>query len=432
MIQKLKLWTKNEIALKAMFALIIKIIGVIGAFFLNIVIARKLGAEQAGYFFLAQAVLLILTVFIRQGLDNTLVRYIAGYQVMNKPDLVAGIYSLSLSRVLPAGVLITVLLWSTSGWVSENIFSKPQLELALKWSSLAVVPIAISQLHGFCFQGQKKIAHAMFFQSAAMSILAILVVWTVQPSDARSAMQYYLFSSVVVCSLSFYFWNRNRIPKLLSLCGEEKHKVLNTARPLFAIVVLAQVTQWAGQLMLGAWSSAEDVALFSVAQRTALLTSFILIAVNAIAAPKFAEAFKQDNLVQVRALSKMSSRLMTLCALPIVGIMMLFAPWLMSLFGEDFTQGANILRILALGQFVNVITGSVGYLLQMTGYEKVLRNNVFISSFIMMSGSAVLIPSYGVIGAAWVTAFSVAFQNLLCVFHVKRTLGFNTLNIFAK
>lgn len=432
MFRKLNTLARNELALKAAVALTVKVVGAAGAFLLNVVIAQFLGAEQAGYFFLAQAILVILSVFIRQGLDNALVRYIAGYRVENDQVSVAGIYHLALSRVLPFGISSAIMLWFCSDWIAVNVFAKPPLGSVLAWSSLAIVLIALSQLHGFCFQGQKRIAHAMSFESAALASLAILIIWIMKPVDAEAAMQWYLSASIVVCGASFWLWNRARKPMFSRLEKSEKRRVLDTAKPLFAIVIMAQVTQWAGQLTLGAWSTAEDVALFSVAQRTAMLTAFILIAVNAIAAPKFAEAYKQGDLNQVSSVAKMSGRLMTICALPIVGFIMLFAPWLMSLFGEEFIQGANVLRILALGQFVNVITGSVGYLLQMTGYEKTLRNNVIISSLITIVGSVVFIPVFGLVAAAWVTTLAISTQNLLCVYQVKKHLGFNTLNIFSR
>ena len=432
MLQRIYAMLSGELALKAVLALAIKIVGAIGSFLLTFFIARSLGAEQAGYFFLAQAFLVILAVFVRQGLDNALVRYIAGYQITNATKLVAGIYRLSLIKVLPFSICAAFTLWFSSVWLSNTIFEKPLLEWPLKWCAVAIVPLALSQLHGFCFQGQKKIAQAMMFESAALAVVAIALVWVSKPADAAIAMLLYLLASCAVCMLAFILWNKGRSPKLTSLEAEEKRQILLTAKPLFAIVVLAQVTQWVGQLSLGAWSSAEDVALFATAQRTAMLTSFVLIAINAIAAPKFAEAYKKNDLALVRHVAKLSGKLMTFCALPIVGFMLVFAPWLMSFFGSEFVQGANILRVLALGQFINVITGSVGYLLQMTGYEKVLRNNVFISSVIMIFGSALFIPLYGVTGAAWVTAIAIATQNLLCVYHVKKKLGFNTLKIFSR
>ncbi|WP_171389864.1 flippase [Vibrio mediterranei] len=422
----------TEVIVGALLAFLVKLFGAASAFLLNIVVARSLGAEQAGYFFLAQALVVILAVLIRQGLDNALVRYIAGYQAIKKPDHVAGIYRLALSRVLPAGLLISAFVWICSGWLSEVVFSKLQLEPVLKWGALAIVPLALSQLHAYCFQGQKRIVHAMSFSSAALAFCSIIVFGVLSPFDASFAMQLYLVASVIVCLVSLILWNNGRSPKLSSLDFAEKKRVLDTTKPLFAIVVMSQATQWTGQLALGAWGNAEDVALFAVAQRTAMLTSLVLIAVNAIAAPKFAEAHKQDNLNHVRVVAKMSGKLMTICALPIVGFMILLAPWLMSLFGEEFVKGANILRVLALGQFINVITGSVGYLLQMTGYEKILRNNVMISSLITIVGSLFLIPVYGLVAAAWVTTIAISTQNLLCVYHVKKKLGFNTLNILKK
>ena len=46
----------------------------------------------------------------------------------------------------------------------------------------------------------------------------------------------------------------------------------------------------------------------------------------------------------------------------------------MSIFGKGFIGGIWLLRILAIGQFINAVTGSVGYILTMSGHEKDIRN----------------------------------------------------------
>lgn len=216
------------------------------------------------------------------------------------------------------------------------------------------------------------------------------------------------------------------------LCKTESNSINRASRPLFIVLLCSLITSWLGQLMLGVWNSSVDVALYSAAQRTAMLTSFILIAVNAIAAPKFAEAHKLNDFKEIRAISKSTSLIMSIVVMPVFIFMMVFSEQLMMLFGDEFIDGANILRILAVGQFVNVMTGSVGYLLQMTGNEKIMRNIVIISSIIMLVGSVVLIPIYGVIGAAIITAVSLSTQNLLCVYQVYKVLGFNTLIFWRK
>ena len=277
-----------------------------------------------------------------------MVRYIAGYQAANSNILVAGIYRLSLTKVIPVSLFVALVLWFSSGWFANIVFAKPMLEWPLKWCALAITPFALSQLHSYCFQGQKKIVQAMSFESAALAVLVIILNWLSKPTTAEATMQVYLVASCSVSLVAFILWNKGRAPKLATLEPREKSQILLTAKPLFVIVVLAQVTQWVGQLLLGAWSSSEDVALFATAQRTAMLTSFILVAVNAIAAPKFAEAYKNNDLTQVRYVAKLSGRLMTLCALPIVGFMLIFASWLMGLFGGDFVQGANIITCVSI------------------------------------------------------------------------------------
>jgi len=99
-------------------------------------------------------------------------------------------------------------------------------------------------------------------------------------------------------------------------------------------------------------------------------------------------------------------------------------------FGEEYVQAAHLLQILIIGQFINVITGSVGYLLNMTGHEKDMRNVVFFSGPLALILGFVLTPLYGATGAAVATAIALASQNLLAVFMVKKRLGFNTLNLF--
>ena len=134
----------------------------------------------------------------------------------------------------------------------------------------------------------------------------------------------------------------------------------------------------------------------------------------------------------VRKTALFSVRLLVVSAVPIVGAMLIFPGFLMGLFGADFAQGAQLLQILALGQFVNVITGSVGYLLMMTGHERDLRTSTLISGGLVVILTIILTQYFGVLGCAIATAISIAFQNLLAAYFVKKRLGFNTLKFWQK
>ena len=103
---------------------------------------------------------------------------------------------------------------------------------------------------------------------------------------------------------------------------------------------------------------------------------------------------------------------------------------MMSIFGDGFEEGKNILRILVIAQFIIVLTGSVSLLLSMTGHEKDLKNCALLSGICSIILSLILIPFYGVIGAALATTAAISIQNFMGVYWVKERLGFNTLSIW--
>ena len=86
---------------------------------------------------------------------------------------------------------------------------------------------------------------------------------------------------------------------------------------------------------------------------------------------------------------------------------------ILSLFGSEYTHGALVLFILAFGQLVNIMTGSVAMLLSMTKYERELRNKTIITALIVLPFGFYLISSFGLVGAAITTSFSIALHNLL-------------------
>jgi len=96
----------------------------------------------------------------------------------------------------------------------------------------------------------------------------------------------------------------------------------------------------------------------------------------------------------------------------------------MELFGNGFEDAAVLLMILAVGQFVNVATGSVGYLLNMSGHERDMNLVTLFTGPLTIILVALLSNYYGVMGAAIATAVGVSVQNLGALVLVKVRMGF--------
>ena len=201
--------------------------------------------------------------------------------------------------------------------------------------------------------------------------------------------------------------------------------LLRSAVPLFSTELMRMVMVWMATFVLGVWGTSKEVGIFGVANRTTMLMSLILIAVNVISAPKFAELYRQGNIEALARTARHSTRLMVLIATPAL-VFFLAAPGLvMRLFGHGFEEGKSVLMILAAGQFMNVATGSVGCLLVMSRNERVQRNNVAFNMVLNILLCVVLTRLFGIIGAAAATAISVASVNLTALFLVRKHLSIN-------
>jgi O-antigen/teichoic acid export membrane protein len=96
----------------------------------------------------------------------------------------------------------------------------------------------------------------------------------------------------------------------------------------------------------------------------------------------------------------------------------LYRTELLAIFGADYTAGANILIVLAVGQLINSAVGPADHLLAMTDHRYVLLANqvsMGISNIIL---NYLLLIEYGPIGAAVATALVFACLNVVRVIEV--------------
>lgn len=201
---------------------------------------------------------------------------------------------------------------------------------------------------------------------------------------------------------------------------------------MFIIAMMGMAMNWVDTICLGVWRTAGEVGIYNAAIRTARMTSFILVAINSIAAPKYSALFTQGRLGDLERVARLSSLLMILATLPLLVIFLAAPETVMGLFGVEFREAAGILRILAIGQLVNVATGSIGFILLMTGLEKPFQNIMLIFVVLNVLLNILLVPPLGIAGAAIASALSVAGQNVAAVVVGKRKLGVNVLPIGAR
>jgi O-antigen/teichoic acid export membrane protein len=421
----------HEVLRGASVALVLKTLAAVLTFAFNVVLARLLGADGAGMYFLALTVSAVAEVLGSMGLESTLLRFTAASATVGDWGAVKGVYTKGLKLAVGASSSVTIAIVLTAPWLAEALFSKPALTALIGWMALAAMPVNLFTLYAQLLKGLKRIPDAIAVESVYAPALSLLGAMVLVPLwGVRGAVWAYLLAAGITLAIAMWLWRR-ATPQLRGLSGKfDTSLLLSSSMPLFWVSILVLVTRWSSTIILGIWGTSAAVGIFGVAHRTAALTNFVLIAVNSIAAPKFAALYQQRDMEALEKIAQSSAMLMTLIALPVLIIFLLVPAWIMKIFGPHFSDYAIVLPILAVGQFVNVATGSVQFILMMCGYERLMRDTTVLCAVLTVVFTLALVPLWGVIGAAVAATLVRIFQNVLITSLVRQRLGIWTLPTF--
>ncbi|TAN62054.1 flippase, partial [bacterium] len=395
-------------------------------FFCNVFIARLLGVSHMGAYMLAFTIAVVASTVGRLGLDQSMLRFIAVYAGRKEWDKLKGVYTRGMLLTLAVSAFITLLLLLASPWLSITIFKQKELTIPMMLMSLSIVPSALSNVISGSLQALKRIQNSTLVQVVLSPAVNIVLLWLFVSAGygVAGAVVAYVVSAVLVFLAGALLW-RLAVPELKTAPSSgaiTTSALMKVSMPLAWTSVMIIFMGMAGTLILGALRTPAEVGVYSAALRLSLVPNYILIAVAAISAPKFAALYDSGDVATIERISKHSIRLMLLFSAPIL-IMSVFAPGIMMrLYGSGFSAGASSLVILSLGQALFIAIGLAGQLLIMTGKEVAVRNITFMAAFLNIVLCFVLIPSFGVNGAAIAHIISYTFTAIASQYVVGKHL----------
>lgn len=164
-------------------------------------------------------------------------------------------------------------------------------------------------------------------------------------------------------------------------------------------------------IMTGALAGAGAVGIYSAAAKTALWTTFILESLNLVASPAYAILYAKGDREGLQKIVAAVTLWIFAPSVAIALILAIFAQPILSLFGPEFLNAHWALKILLIGHLVDVLCGSVGNLMMMTGHQ---NKSVIVSSccgLMNVALNAILIPKFGAAGAAISTTCTLVIWN---------------------
>ncbi|MFT6985525.1 MAG: O-antigen/teichoic acid export membrane protein [Psychromonas sp.] len=415
----------HQLLKKSAFLLVVKVLASLLALIFHYLLAKQLSPSQFGLFSLAMTCLMFSSVFAKQGLDQVMLRFMAKSTV----DEMGKLYWIIVIYALLSACVVALLI--VFGFTFMRDYSPPDEQLALLVPLIAVLTIIQTFLgiNSSALNGKEHAISALLFSGLITFVVAIFLLWYAPVNSAYQALMYFTYAAVIAVVLSFIFVSAKLSPEIWQIkngdrydIGKNFFQIFTVSRQVLIISLAALATQQLSILILANYVSLAELAVFSLALKLSLLMSYPLMVINMITAPKYAKLYHNKKYNEFNHLAKSSTQLLFLIASLGVFLLYLTLDDILSYFGPVYLGSAVLVKILLIGQWFNLATGSSVSILLMSGHEKLHRRNTLYLTSVNIMALFIFIPVYGLMAAAIITMVAMAIKNLVSLYFVNKLI----------
>lgn len=396
----------------------IKILG-LGLSMLTVVfLARVLGPEQFGIYTYVLAIVSICAIPAMFGLPSLIVRETAKAEIKQEWSRMRGLWFWSNGITTTLSIAIALIVAAIL-WLHRDNFTQNQL-LTFAWGIVFIPLSALAGVRAASLRGLRKVIQGQLpehvLKPALFIIMLVFVGLAGLPSlTAQSAMMLNALSAGGAFIFGAWLLWRARPNQLVNAKKEFESKTwITSVIPLAMISGLDILLKQTDIVLLGLLTTNENVGFYRIAIQVALLLSIVREAVKMIIMPYLVRFYQEDNINSFQRLVTQSTRvgfLFSLC--PLILIIILGKSLIELVFGIEYVLAYYALVFLCLAQVIDAFFGMAGTLLTMCGYERKTLTVQVITIFFNIAFNLLLIPLYGMEGAAIATLFAIIIRKIL-------------------
>lgn len=409
-------------------AFILKVSAQALSFIFLILLARYLSPTQFGIYAFVWSWIQILSILTRFGMDNSASRFIGVYSA-NDTTSGTGHFTYFATRFITAISIFTALAGAVTVYLWPGLSDDMRMTF---YAGFLILPLWTYMMYAqACLRAIKRVLAGLMPDFALRTGLQVILLGLCMAAGLQATA----FTGMVVTLLSVFIAAIAALAFMqdqsLSVRAEDSHRGNEIREWLNYGLVMALIAGGSILLrnidiiMLGSLTSQEETGLYAVASRIANLVPFALIAANFVIAPLISGLYSRGEFSRLQAVLRQSSLLISGVSLAASLALLLLAPFILNLFGQAYIAAQTALFILLGGQLINALCGSVGYVMTMSGHHKPAALIFLVTLGINIGLNALLIPAYGLNGAAIATSVSIIFWNLLQLLYVIRRLNLN-------
>jgi O-antigen/teichoic acid export membrane protein len=410
-------------------------------------VARGLTHAQAGVFFAATGLFVVVSVVAKLGTPTGLVYWIARLRALDRPDLVRACLAVALRPVVWASVALGVVGWVAAPWITA-VAGDAGFATQLRILAVLLPVAALSDTLLAATRGHRTMRPTVLvdrFGRSSLQLAGLVVVfsfaaptswytlawaapWLVSAAVARR----YLTRLLPAPALGALDGNpepghrslrvRVQRPESVPVGRESRHQGSLLRREFWAFTwprgvanVLQLLLQRLDVLLVAGLLGFAPAAGYAVATRFTVVGQLGNAAIGTAVEPRLAEALAHDDRATAQRLYQTATGWLVLTAWPIYLLTAIFAPLYLGLFGPSYASRPAVAVVLLLCGAMLVASGCgmVDVVLAMTGRTTWNLGNVSAALVTAVGLNLLLLPRLGIVGGGIAWAAAALVKNLL-------------------
>lgn len=390
-------------------------------------LVRMLDKEGYGVWMLFLSVSALLDTARAGFLKNPLIRYLNTIDPEEKKNLQASSFAMNvLFSILSSTILVLGAGWLSASWDAPQITVLFYIYFFTNLLCSVFYHCEYLQIAHFRFKGP---FWGYFLKSGLFSGCVAFFYFTDYTGDVVILSYCYLVTTLVATAVMVMFSYdlisfrvRFKATWLKELFSYGKY----TLGTNISAVFMRNIDLW----MLGWFISPAAVAVYNVAIRVANLFEVPLMALASVMFPQAVKKAEEEGESAMKELYEKSVSLILMMTTPMVILVLIFSDeivWLLT--GDGYEEAAMVLNVTMLYGLIMPFNKQMGILLDAIG--KARLNMFFVAGNAILNCilNALLIPTFGVIGAAYATLFSMLTAMIVNQIYLRRTFAIEIKNL---
>ena len=393
--------------------------GVINAglgFLITVLVARQLGAGGAGELFAAVAVFSVLELTSELGSVTAIVRPVSRYLALGQTKALRTTIVVALGPCAVLACVMAAALLVFAGELSSVLVRHGDREavaeylriLALVLPFSVVGDIMLGATRGFGSMAPSAAIDLIVKPGLRVALLLVILHLSHAPELVGFGWAFPIVVACVLGGAALRILLRNSRHRGDSTAGTSEGsgrralaiEFWRFALPQSLSSILQVAVVWIDVILLGALKSSRDAGTYAALSRYLLVGTLGLSAIALAIAPLMSRLLGEQELVRAGAVYRIVTVWIVATSFPIYFVMAVFSPVLMQVFGRSFSGGSVALTVLSVAMLANIATGPVVMILLMGGRSSWILIDSSVSLLVNVVLNLVLIPPYGMTGAA--------------------------------